>query len=188
MHGANFGARGHEESRVNRAHSRTVENPAPAGFLLVGGKAFTYLQYIAAPLRVGLVQPLVPMKFFLVLPVLLFVVACNSQPTRTVAASSDTSKAVCDAMVGEDWSHADPPEVSRELLAMAGFPKPPESILWYSSRPGSYMACVPLKSNHACSYTAHAFNQLPEHGGKNWSYLSGSVKQQGCVQQSQAGT
>jgi hypothetical protein len=91
-------------------------------------------------------------------------------------------------MLGTDWRQADPPDISRELLAMASFPQAPESVLWYSGQPGSYIACARFRSIDTCRYAAHAFNQLPEHGGRNWSYLSGPVKQQECVPPSTGGT
>ena len=127
------------------------------------------------------------MKYFPVFPLLLLVASCSLQPARVATAPAAMSKAVCDAMAGADWMPADKPGISDELLAMASFPRPPESVLWYSSRPGSYIACAHVKSAGTCSYTTHAFNQLPEHGGKNWSYLSGSVKRQGCAQTSPQG-
>ena len=91
-------------------------------------------------------------------------------------------------MVGAGWDKADPPKIGTELLAMANFPQPPQSVLWYSSQPGFYIACAHVKHAGACSHTAHEFHQLPEQGGISWSYFSGSVKQQGCTPQSPGGT
>jgi len=92
-----------------------------------------------------------------------------------------TPEATCGTMLGDGWVLTNPPEISRELLAMAGVSRQPEAILWYLSEPASYTACVQLKSTHECSYAAHTFTQLPEHEGRNWAYLSGSVKRQWCM-------
>lgn len=129
-----------------------------------------------------------PMKYFPILPTLLLIASCSSQPVQVAAVPDDNSAALCDAMVDAGWKNADRPTISAELLAMARFAQPPRSVLWYSNQPGSYIACAHVKSADKCSYTAHEFHQLPEHGGKNWSYLSGSVKQQGCAQGSLGGT
>lgn len=117
----------------------------------------------------------------LVLLVLLPAAACSSRPAQVATTQLQTHEASCSAMLGDGWIRANPPGISRELLAMAGVAQPPEDIVWYAKEPASYAACVQLASRHECGYAAHTFTQLPEHGGKNWAYLSGSVKRQWCM-------
>lgn len=83
-------------------------------------------------------------------------------------------------MLGDGWRQAAAPGISRELIDMARLDPPPETVLWYAGQTGACTACVRSRTADGCRISAHAFNQRPEHGLKNWSYLASAGSWQTC--------